>query len=145
MKRSKLMICLCLFAFATAITAPAAPRDTPEMPAPIIVATAGQTLDVGNIAIARDGLAFYPSDANTNAFVVLGRIETAAVSNGVVVIKPGIYKWAKAGTIANSDVGQYAYAMGSASVATKAVATNDLAIGRILRVESDGVWVDTKP
>lgn len=144
MKRSKLMLCLCLFAVA-ASTVKAAPRDTPEVSSPIVIATAGEALEVGYIAVSRapDGLVWAATDANTNAVVVLGRIETAAASNDVVVVKPGIFKWTNAGAFTAKDVGQYAYVLGAGSVTTKAIATNDFVVGRILRVESDGVWVHT--
>ena len=148
MKKLNIMTALlCLVAIGAFIAGPAlaAPRDTQETSGALIQARAGETIEVGHLIVARGTsyLAWNATDGNTNAIIALGRAETGASSNELFYVKPGIYKWNQTGTIAVTDVGQSVYAMNSTTVTTAAVATNDLAVGKLVRVETDGVWVKT--
>jgi hypothetical protein len=121
----------------------AAPRDTPEQPGAYCVVRAGATIEPGHMVVLLGGLAYPASDEETNTVVAIGRAETGAVSNELLHAKPGIYRWDAAGEITEAAVGQNACAMSSTSVALTAVATNDNVVGKIVRVDPHGVWVQT--
>jgi len=56
-----------------------------------------------------------------------------------VPIEQGVFKWANAGTITQANVGGVCYAADNQTVT--ATATGASVVGKILRVDSDGVWV----
>ena len=138
-------ICMVAAIFAVATDSLAAPRDTLEQESALCEVRAGETIEAGHLVVLRapDYLAWKATDTVTNAIVAIGRAEAGAVSNALFHAKPGIYKWKKSGTITESSVGQDATAMNSTTVTIASVSTNDLAVGKIVRVESDGIWVQT--
>lgn len=145
MKKFSILTTIMLIA-ALAFQTQAAPRDTQETSYALIQARAGETIEVGHLVVVRAPgyLAWKATDANTNAVIALGRAETGAVSNGLFYAKPGIFKWASTGTITETSVGQNATAMNSTTVTIASVSTNDIAVGKILRVDTDGIWVKTE-
>lgn len=124
----------------------AAPRDTPEMDGNFIRALAGEDISQGqNVAIRTTGLAWLAVDTATNGInAVVGRAETNATSNEYVVVKQGTFLWKNEGSITTTSVGAKAYAMSAIGVSTAAAATNDVEVGRIIKVETAGVWVKTE-
>lgn len=132
------------------MTALAAARATPEMLGPIInvPVKASTTCYQGGLAVASSGYAAPGSTAT--GLIALGVFEAnadnSAGSNGAISvnIRPGTFKFANSAStdaIAQAEVGASCYIVDDATVAkTSATSTRSIA-GKVIAVESDGVWV----
>lgn len=108
---------------------------------------AATKVEAGNVIALASGYATHAAD--TAGHIVVGvateTIDNSAGSAGdksVIVRKRKAWKLKNHGTnpLAQANVGGSAYVADSQTVQTNA-ATNDIAVGKILSVETDGVWV----
>lgn len=89
--------------------------------------------------------------ADTASTRVIGRAEAdadnsaGAASAIPVLVKRGVFKFDNDPTnpVTIASIGLVCYVKTSTSVAVAAGPTNDIKAGLVIRVDSDGVWVDT--
>lgn len=121
----------------------AADRDTPERDGQFVQLTAGAAIAKGEmVAILSSDDEAYPA-ADVASYAVLGRAENAAVEGAAVLVKRGTFRWTNNGSFDDGDIGKLAYVSNSVSVAKAASLANDIPAGRVVDVDSYGVWVDT--
>lgn len=132
------------------MTALSAARNTPERAGNIIgyPIKGGVKAYLGGIAVLNGGYAA-PGTAATG-LIAVGRFEetvdNAAGNNGdaSVRVARGTFKWANSASgdlIAQADVGADCYIVDDQTVA-KTSATNTRSVaGKVIAVDSDGVWV----
>lgn len=124
--------------------------DTPELSRDIVSLpiAASTTIYAGTlVAVDSNGRAVPASD--TAGLRVIGRAEeekTCGVSAGSesVLVKRGIFRFANSATDAvdANDLGKDAFVEDDATVCETG-ATHKVKAGRIVQVDSDGVWIDT--
>lgn len=123
--------------------AKAADRDTPEREGKVVALTAGEALDAGVLAgVWTNGLAYKASVSKS--LTVVGRTESAAASGATAVIKRGTFLWANGGSsLADRDIGGTAYVWTNTAytVGTAYSASYTNSAGKIMDVDSSGVWV----
>lgn len=133
-------------AFATALSAE---RNTPRMSEGAFGLLQGSNYVYagGMIAVDSSGLACPAADAT--GYTVVGRAEDSSQNNldhylatRVCVVRRGIFKWANGGTFTAANIGQICYVQDDQTVTTAAAATYDIPAGIIVKVDTDGVWVD---
>lgn len=129
-------------------------RRTPYRPGDLITvpAAAAAKLFAGSLAARR--AAGYAAPASTAAnLVALGRVEELADnSSGAdgdinVKIRRGVFRWANSAggdEIMGADIGSDAYIVDDQTVAKTHAGNTRSKAGRILGVESAGVWVETR-
>ncbi len=125
-------------------------RSTPEREGVLFRAPVkkGVTIHAGSlVAKAADGYAEPASKAAS--LVVLGRAEEAAKggsANGdtTVLVRRGTFKWANdsAAPVTAAEVGEEKAFIVDDQTVTK-TASGSTAAGKVIAVESDGVWVET--
>jgi len=121
----------------------AADRDTPERDGQFVQLTAGAAIAKGEmVAMLSSDDEAYPA-ADVASYAVLGRAENAAVEGASVLVKRGTFRWTNNGSFDDGDIGKLAYVSNSVSVAKAAALANDIPAGRVVDVDSYGVWVDT--
>jgi hypothetical protein len=100
--------------------------------------------------VAIDANGYAQPAANTAGLRVLGRAE-AEVDNSAgddgdltIQVKRGVFKWPNSATsvLTSAYVGKTAIVEDDQTVAI--TATNKVKAGRVVEVESDGVWIDTR-
>jgi 3D (Asp-Asp-Asp) domain-containing protein len=87
--------------------------------------------------------------ADTASFKVLGR--AAAQSNNNpgangaknLIVESGVFKWNNNGNVTQAHVGTTVTLVDDNTVGLAADTTNDIIVGSVVQVESDGVWVAT--
>lgn len=134
--------------FAAALTEA---RATPERDgARVSLGVASNTVIYAGsmVAISTNGYAVAASDAAGEK--VVGRAEKTVDNSGTagdaalsIVVARGIFAWVNGDTFTIADVGSLAYVEDDQTVQKAASATNDVVVGRIIDVNSDGVWVDS--
>ena len=125
------------------LTTFAADRDTPERTGQFVQLTAGAAIAKGEmVAILSSDDKAYPA-ADTASYAVLGRAENAAAIGASVLVKRGTFRWTNGGSFDVGDIGKLAYVKDMTAVWKAASATNDIPAGRVIDVDSYGVWVDT--
>lgn len=150
MKRNHLTLGLfCLVAFGACMALPArgaAPRDTIQQDGRYVSAVAGEAIPQGHLVLIRtDGLMWLAVDSATNAVnATVGRAENSAAIGATAYAKQGTYLWRNEGALTATAVGKSAYAMSSTGVTTAAIATNDVVVGTVVGVVTEGVWVKTE-
>jgi len=140
-----LLLTLCALAIiGTAFYAVAAERDTPERSGEYLAITAGAAIDQGNMVciLSSDGLAYTAAD--TASYSALGRAEKTVAIGETAIIKRGTFRWANQGVFTDANINDicYIWTNGSYSVTTAAIASNDIKAGRIIDVDTSGVWVE---
>lgn len=139
---------LCLVAIGAIIIGPAmaASRDTIEAPGKYIAAVAGEAISQGEMVLVRtDGKMWLAVDSATNGVnAVIGRAENTAAIGETCYGKQGTFLWRNQGSITATSLGTTAYAMSSTGVTTAAIATNDVAVGKIVGVATEGIWLKTE-
>lgn len=139
---------LCLVAIGAIFLTPAmaTPRDTIESSGQYIQAVAGETISQGELVLVRtDGKMWRAVDSATNAVnAVIGRAENTVAIGETCLAKQGCFLWRNQGSITSTSLGATAYAMSSTGVTTAAIATNDVAVGKIVGVATEGIWVKTE-
>lgn len=128
---------------AVGMIAQAADRDTPERQGSYVQVTAGAAIPSGVMVaiLPATGLAY--SAADTATMAVIGRAEKSAVSNDVLLVKRGVFRWDNYGAYTKASLGLTCYVSNSVSVQTASDAANDVPAGVIVDYDSIGVWVDT--
>ena len=89
--------------------------------------------------------------ADTASTRVIGRAESSADNTGgsagdvEIVVKPGCFKYNNSGAnpVTIASIGLACFVSDDNTVAVAAGPTNDIKAGIVVRVESDGVFVDT--
>ena len=122
-------------------------RDGIEIGLPVAAST---KIEAGHlVAVTAAGYAVPAGD--TAGHVVLGiaqeTVDNSAGSAGdltVLIRRKNAFKLVNSSTAAlvQANVGGSAYVQDSVTLTTAAGATNDVAAGTVIAVESDGVWVD---
>lgn len=85
--------------------------------------------------------------SDTAGLFVMGRAEeqvdnlTGAAAAKQIPVSKGVFKFDNVGTITQANVGDDATVVDDHTVGLAAGTTNDIIVGRIEQVESDGVWV----
>lgn len=104
--------------------------------------------------VCKDANGFATPGAVATTLKALGRaeeqVDNTSGSNGdvSVVIQPGTFKWANSGggdAIADADIGNLCYVVDDQTVAKTDGTSTRSAAGRIVQVDSDGVWVKSGP
>jgi hypothetical protein len=125
-------------------------RNTPLKHAGIIgvPAAAGAVLHAGAIAVANaTGYGAPGSTATTLTYI--GRVEESVDNTGgadgaltVLVRRLNAFKWANDGSITQAHQGKTAYIVDDQTLAATDGGATRSAAGRIVGVESDGVWIE---
>jgi len=119
-------------------------RDTIERDGVFVSATVatGETIYAGAlVSIDSSGEAVAASDTASTSCV--GRAETSAAAGETVTIKRGVFQYENGDTFVKADIGLLTYVSDDQTVARVATTTNDIVAGRLIDVDSDGVWIDT--
>lgn len=124
--------------------------DTPERDGSIVsLPVAAATTIYAGTLVAVNSSGFAVPAADTAGLRVVGRSEEDVVNAGSagdvsVLVKRGIFRFANSATAAvdPDDVGKIALVEDNQTVAE--TATNAVKAGRIIAVETSGVWVDTR-
>ena len=129
----------------SALVAVAAERDTPERKGDVVSLTSGGTIYAGEmVCVWSNDLAYVAGD--TTNYAVVGRALKTVSSGEAVAVKRGVFRWANQGSFAAGDIGSLCYVWTNTafSVTTAAIASADIKAGRIVDVDSSGVWVDSR-
>lgn len=128
-----------------------AERNTKYKPGELMAfhVAANVTIYKGGLVVLAGGYA-RPGTTDTGLVAVGMAIETVDNSSGgagakTVTVRPGIYAWQNSGVdaIGHTEVGSDCYVVDDETVAkTDGNGTRSVA-GRVLAVDSDGVWVRT--
>lgn len=136
-----LMMLLCMLAGMVQ----AAERDTPERTGDYVVLTAGGTITAGHMVQVDTNGTAVAAAVTPATLKIVGRAENSVVSGEEVTVKRGIFRWAAAGTITDASIGATAYVHSTNATYTVTTAsTNSVACGKIVDVDSSGVWVDSR-
>ena len=140
MKKSMCLMMM-VSAMMTAPMAEAADRDTPERSGDFVQLTAGAAIPAGNmVGVWTNGLAYSASDTLAGQ-VILGRCEKAAASGASVLVKRGVFAWVNGAAFVAKDIGSTAYVGNGYTLTTAAIATNDIAAGKIYDCDTNVVWL----
>ena len=120
----------------------AADRDTPERDGRFVRVEAGAAIDSGELVAIYTDAEAYPA-ADTAGYAVIGRAESSAAEGAYVLVKRGVFRWANYGSFTQKDIGTLAYVSNSVGVTASASTSNTRPAGRIVDVDTSGVWVDT--
>ena len=127
-------------------------RNTPKRDGDLLEpgVAAATLLEAGHMA-ARNAAGYAVPAADAAGLVVLGRTENTVDNTGgadgaerVRILRKKGFCFDNSGTapLTIANVGENAYVEDSVTVTTAAGATNDIIAGKILDVDSDGVWVE---
>ena len=126
------IICMATVSFA-------AERNTPYTPEAYSSITSAESIDAGTIVGTTGGYGYTYISTSTN-LVVLGIAQNSAVSNGTLIVRSGIFGLKNLGNITTANVGSSAYASTNNNGYTVS-ASGSAAVGKIIRVDSDYVWI----
>lgn len=130
------------------MTALAAARNTPERDGEVFgfPVKANTTCHQGGLAVLNAGYAAPGSTAT--GLIALGRFEASAVAvaagDAIVPVRRGVFKFANSAStdlIAQADVGADCYIVDDQTVAKTNGSSTRSRAGKIVAVDSDGVWV----
>ena len=82
---------------------------------------------------------------DTASLKVVGRAESTVDNTDdgeAITVGRAVYNWDNGGSFTAADIGSKAYVQDNQTVTTAAAASNDVVVGYIVDVDSDGVWVD---
>ena len=97
------------------------------------------------VSVDANGEAVAASD--TAAEVVVGRAAQMvdnADDGEVVDVDRGVFRLENGGTFTQADIGALAYVVDDQTAGKAGDVTNSIIAGRVVDVDSDGVWVDTR-
>lgn len=144
-----LIICLMvIFGPATAMaTAATADRNTPTRNGKVVQLTVDNDAVIYSgclVNVTSNGEAVDAADS-TNHTACVG-VALEAVDNSddgeTVNVTRGPVRLANGAAFTNADIGDLCYVEDNQTVTTASEATADIPVGRIILVDSDGVWVD---
>ena len=122
-------------------------RDTPARSGSVIQLTVKDAVTIfagSMVAVDTNGEALPAAD--TANLKVVGRAEQKVdnTDDGKTVnVRRGIFQYANGDSVDDSDIGSLAYASDDQTV-TQGTNVNSVVAGRIVDVDSGGVWVDTR-
>jgi hypothetical protein len=141
MKRNtKLVLLSCLALAVFAGMAFAADRDTPRVEFATSSVTAAEQIDTGWIVGTRSGYGYKYLSSSTN-LVVLGISQNGGASNAVIHARSGIFGMKNNGSVTAAYIGGNAYAATNNTGYTVGPTGSGTAVGKIVAVDSDYVWV----
>jgi len=128
-----------------------ADRNTPSMDGELIavpVATA-TTIYAGSIVVANPN-AYAPPASTATTLQYLGRAEETVVNAGangaktILVRRKQAFKWGNyaSDAIVQADLGKTAYIFDDAQVAKTSGGSTRSIAGKIIQLDSDGVWIE---
>ncbi len=135
-----LLVCATLGAIGVG-AAHGAERGTPRTAAIEAQLTAGATVWAGQVVGQKSGYA-YPYISSSTDLAVVGVAQNSTASNGIVRVRAGIFGLKNLGTVTAAHIGAAAYAATN-NTAWTAAPSGTAAIGKIMAVDADYVWVDT--
>jgi hypothetical protein len=150
MKKLVMLVAGVLVAAVAVQAALTAPRDTPQRSGEVLsVGVASNTTIYAGALVARNATGYAVPASDSTNLVVLGRAELSVANTGAdgavnVEVRRGVFRWENGDTFTIADVGTTAVVEDDATVQKAASATHDIAVGKILAVDADGVWVETK-
>jgi hypothetical protein len=103
--------------------------------------TSSVVFEGGMIMIDTTGRIQRAGGVAANGKYVLGRATrsvASAAAGEILKVEQGIFKWANAGAIAEANIGDLCYADDDQTVS---LTNTNVPAGRIVGVDSDGVWV----
>jgi len=129
-------------------------RSTPARPGDVIKVPviASDTIYAGSLVVRASGGNAAPGSAATG-LVALGRAEetvdnsSGSAGDKEVTVRRGVFLWgnsAGADLIAKSDIGNDCYIVDDQTVAKTNNSNSRSKAGKILGVDSGGVWVETR-
>lgn len=126
-------------------------RDTPELrPADKVWLTQGSNIIYAGSIVAVDSSGLAVPGADTAGYDVVGRAEVYSHNSGstydstkTIVVKSGVFRWENGDTITDADIGSIVYVSDDQTV-QKGASSHNIIAGIVKKVDSDGVWVDTK-
>lgn len=119
-------------------------KGTPDYVVKVPVAASTKIYAGALVAVNASGLAVPAADSV--GFTVMGRAEaqadnSAGAASAIdVEVAAGIFKYG-AGAIVQANLGANATCSDDQTVTTAAATTNDIVAGKIVQVDSDGVWI----
>ena len=117
----------------------ASERNTPWTQEAYSSVAAAASIDAGTIVGTTGGYGYTFISSSTN-LVVLGVAQNSAVSNDTLIVRSGIFGFKNLGNITIANVGSSAYAATNNNGYTVS-ASGSAAVGKIIRVDSDYVWI----
>jgi len=152
MKKNTLLVSVSSLLFGLAfviysVAAPlTAPRDTPKKLGDSVSLNVASNVSIfrGALVCSSNGLAKPAVDITNH--VVIGRAERTiedSLGTEVVRIRRGVFRYdSGTSTISNFHIGRIVYTVDDATVGLPGDSTTRNEVGRIIDVDSDGVWVD---
>jgi hypothetical protein len=133
------------------MTALAADRNTPNREGELLSVGVATAIKIyGGAIVMKNAAGYATKGATATGQICLGRAEDLADNTGGangainVSVRAGVFKWANSAAgdlIAIADVGNNCYIVDDQTVAkTDGTATRSIA-GKVMAVDSDGVWV----
>ncbi|MCF6246913.1 MAG: hypothetical protein L3J69_06075 [Desulfobacula sp.] len=127
-------------------------RNTPKRTGEILEpgVAASTLIEAGHMG-AKNAGGFAVPASDTVGLIVLGRVENTVDNTGgangderVKILRKNAFAFKNSGTnpLSIADIGTNAYVEDSETVTNAAGATNDIVAGKILDVDSEGVWVE---
>jgi len=130
------------------MTARNTPKRTGDMLEPGVAAST--LIEAGHMG-AKNAAGYAVPASDTAGLIVLGRVENTVDNSGgadgderVRILRKNVFLLKNSGTapLTIADIGGNAYVEDSETVTTAAGALNGIVAGKILDVESEGVWVE---
>lgn len=114
----------------------------------ILVPVAAATKILQGTIVCRNSSGYAVPGADTASLVTLGVAadeidNTGSAGDLSVPVKRGVFKFPYTGlTIANIGTANAAVILDNQTVTNAATAANDIAVGKPLQIDSDGIWVE---
>ena len=125
--------------------------NTPELSAPITsLPVAGSTIIFAGTLVAANAAGYAVPAADVDGLTVIGRAEadcdnrSGAAGDLTVIVAQGIFKYATPADEAKvtiADTGKVVYVLDDQTVGK--TSTKSVAAGRVIRVDGDGIYIDT--
>ncbi|MCX7010380.1 MAG: hypothetical protein NTY53_24595, partial [Kiritimatiellaeota bacterium] len=150
------MLIVALFALALWIapptacaTAATASVNTPQRSGDLVTLLQGSNVVyAGTIVAITNGLAAPATDGASQ--LVVGRCNRTSDNTGAnysatrtVNVARGVFQWGNAGSLTNTDVGNFCYVADDSNVTSAGSSSAKIIAGVIVAVDANGVWVDT--
>ena len=133
-----LILIACALSLSSVLVATARDRNTPRVAFATSAVPAGEQVYTGAIIGQTNGLA-YTVRSDSSTLTVIGVAQNAAASNETVLARSGIFGLKNNGTVAVANIGSNAYAATNTGYTVSSSGT--VAVGKIVTVDSDYVWV----
>jgi len=119
--------------------------NAPEKLGTFAQVTAGEDIDAGVLVCVWTNALAYEADS-TSTYVCIGRAESSVESGDSLIVKGGVFRYDNEGSFTDKDIGTISYVGVSNhyAVTTAVLASTNCAAGKIVDVDSDGVWIDTR-